>query len=86
MHNRPKITIIYNLLLNLPVLVWREGPTGQPSYWSGPYNLLSTKNKTCTIQLPHRPTNFRSTVVKPYLVDPEITKDTQLKDNKNELP
>ena len=28
MRNRPKITAIYNLLLNLPVLVWREGPTG----------------------------------------------------------
>ena len=27
-YNRPKITIIYNLPLNLPVLVWREGPTG----------------------------------------------------------
>ena len=25
-YNRPKTTIIYNLLLNLPILVWREGP------------------------------------------------------------
>ena len=48
-HNGPKTTAIYNLLLNLPVLVWREGLTGQPSYWSGPYNLLSIENKTCTI-------------------------------------
>jgi len=28
MRNGPKITAIYNLPLNLPVLVWREGPTG----------------------------------------------------------
>ena len=28
MRNGPKITAIYNLLLNLPVLVWREGPIG----------------------------------------------------------
>ena len=30
--NKPKITVIYNLLLNSPVLVWREGLIGQPSY------------------------------------------------------
>jgi hypothetical protein len=86
MHNRPKTTIIYNLLLNSPVLVWREGPISQPGYWFSPYNLFSIKNKTCTIQLPYRPTNFCSTVVKPYLVDPKITKDMQLEDNKSKLP
>src|SRR6266567_4943874 len=85
-HNGPKITAIYNLPLNSPVLVWREGLTGQPGYWSGPYNLLSIKNKNCIIQLPHRPTNFRSTVVKPYLVDLEIIEDIQLEDDKSELP
>jgi len=76
MRNGPKTTVIYKLPLNLPVLVWREGPIGQPSYWSGPHNLLSIKNKTYTIQLPYRPTNFRSIVVKLYLVDPEIIEDT----------
>ena len=86
MRNGPKITVIYDLLLNLPVLVWREGPTGQPGYWSGLYNLLSIENKNCTIQLPYRPTNFRSTVIKPYLVDSKIIEDTQLKDDENELP
>jgi len=75
MRNGPKITAIYNLLLNLPILVWREGPIGQPGYWSGPYNLLSIKNKTYTIQLPYKPTNFRSMVVKLYLVDPKIIED-----------
>ena len=85
MRNRPKTTVIYNLPLNLPVLVWREGPTGQFGYWSSLYNLLSIKNETCTIQLPYRPTNFCSMVVKPYLIDPEIIEDTQLEDNKSEL-
>ena len=83
--NGPKITAIYNLPLNSLILVQREGPTGQLSYWSSLYNLLSTKNKTCIIQLPYRPTNFYSIVVKPYLVDPKIIEDTQLKDNKNKL-
>jgi hypothetical protein len=45
-HNGPKITVIYNLPLNSPVLVWREGPIGQFSYWSGLYNLLNIKNET----------------------------------------
>jgi hypothetical protein len=31
-YNRPKITAIYNLPLNSPILVWREGPIGQSSY------------------------------------------------------
>jgi len=87
MCNRPKTTAIHDLPFNSPILVWREGPTGQPGYWSGLYNLFSIENKTCIIQLPYRPTNFRSTVIKPYLVDPEII-DIQLEDNegKSSLP
>ena len=86
MRNGPKTTVIYNLPLNLSVLVWREEPIGQFSYWFGLYNLLSIKNKTCTIQLLYRPTNFCSTIVKLYLVDPKIIEDIQLGDNKNKLP
>ena len=85
MHNRLKITVIHDLLLNLPVLVWREGPIGQFSYWSSLYNLFSIENKTYTIQLPYRLINFHSMVIKLYLVDPKITKDTQLEDNKSKL-
>jgi hypothetical protein len=48
-YNRSKTTAIYNLPLNSPILVWREGPIGQPGYWSSPYNLFSIKNETCTI-------------------------------------
>jgi hypothetical protein len=48
-HNRPKTTAIHDLPLNSPILVWREGPIGQPSYWFSPYNLLSIKNETYTI-------------------------------------
>ena len=86
MCNSPKTTAIYDLPLNSPILIWREGPTGQPGYWSGLYNLLSIENETCTIQLPHRPTNFHSTVVKPYLVNLKITEDTQSEDNKGKPP
>ena len=30
--NGPKTTVIHNLPLNSPILVWREGPIGQPGY------------------------------------------------------
>ena len=86
MCNKPKTTIIYNLPLNSPILVQREKPTGQSSYWSSPYNLLSTENETYIIQLPYGPTNFYNIVMKPYLADSKIIEDTQLKDNKNKLP
>jgi hypothetical protein len=49
------------------VLVWREGNTGQGGKWTRPYTLLALEGETCKVQLPHRPTDFRSTTVKPYL-------------------
>src|SRR6266702_6412260 len=82
MRNGPKTTAIHDLLLNLPILVWRKGPTGQPSYWSGLFNLLSIENKNYTVQFPHRPTNFHSIIIKPYLVNPKIIEDTQQENNK----
>jgi len=33
--------------------------------------LLTVNSKTCTIKLPNRPTTFCSTVIKPYLLDPQ---------------
>jgi hypothetical protein len=49
MRNGPRTTAIHDLPLSSPVLVWREGPTGQPGHWSGLFNLLSINNKTCTV-------------------------------------
>jgi hypothetical protein len=78
MRNGPKTDAVHNLPPNSPVLVWREGNTGQAGHWDGPYNLLTVEGETCTVKLPSGPTSFRSTVVKPYLQlestesDPEI--------------
>jgi len=79
------MTAIYNLPLNSLVLIWRKGPISQFGYWSGPYSLLSIENKTYIVQFPHRPTNFCSMVVKPYLIDPKIIEDMQPEDDKSEL-
>jgi len=65
--NGPNTTAIHDLPPNSPVLVWREGNTGQSGHWDGLFDLLTIEGETCTIKLSSGPTTFRSTVVKPYL-------------------
>jgi hypothetical protein len=62
---------VHSLLPSSPVLVWREGNTGQAGRWDRPFPLLSIKGETCTVELPRGPVTFRSTVVKPYYDGPE---------------
>ena len=57
--NGPRTTDTLDLPLQSIVRVWRE-----KKGWTGPYRLLAVEGETCTIDLPHGPTNFRSTVVK----------------------
>lgn len=68
LRNGPKTDAIHGLPPNSPVLVWREGNTGQAGHWDGPFNLLTVEGETCTLQMPHGPTPFRATSVKPYLI------------------
>ena len=56
--NGPNTDNIHNLELNSPVLVWREGKTGQNGHWDGPYRLISTDNENCVLALPHGNTTF----------------------------
>ena len=91
MRNGPRTDAVHNLPPNSPVLVWREGNTGQAGHWDGPYNLLTVEGETCTVKLPSGPTSFRSTVVKPYLQpestesDPEIDPETDPKPQESEI-
>jgi hypothetical protein len=64
MRNGPDTKITLDLPLQSDVRVWRE-----KDGWQGPYKLLATEGETCTINMPYRPTKFRSTVVKPYLTE-----------------
>ena len=59
--NRPNITLVYNLPLNSKVLIQHKSGN-----WTRPYRLLTIKNETCCVQLPNRPTSFKSTFIKPY--------------------
>ncbi|KAI0995524.1 hypothetical protein K3495_g12656 [Podosphaera aphanis] len=69
MRNGPSTTELHDLPLNAPVMVWCEGNTGQAGHWDGPFSLISISDETFTLNLPSGPTQFRSTSVKPYLVE-----------------
>ncbi len=91
--NRPKTDAVHDLLLNSPVLIWREGNTDQAGHWDRLYNLLTVEGEIYTVKLLNGPTSFQSTVVKPYLrskslkTDPEINpKPQESKTNRTAQP
>jgi hypothetical protein len=65
-HNSPNTMAIVDLPLQSDVCVWRENKR-----WKGLYKLLATNRETCTIDMLHSLTNFRSTVVKSYYAEEE---------------
>jgi hypothetical protein len=67
--NGPNTSAVQNLEINSEVLVWREGNGGQTGTWEGPFRLIDVTGETVTVDLPHGPTQFRSTVIKPYYVE-----------------
>lgn len=93
--NGPQTNKIHSIHIGGQVLVWRI----HKKQWDGPYELLDMNNETATIQLPHGPTQFRSTSVKPYNTENSNSKstsqdekqdsdnnlDTHIKDSDNEL-
>jgi hypothetical protein len=62
--NSPNTMATVDLPLQSDVRVWRENKG-----WKGPYKLLATNGETCTINMSHSPTNFRSTVIRPYYTE-----------------
>ena len=64
MRNGPDVLQTLMLPVQSQVRVWRE-----THGWTGPFTLLAVDGHDCTIQMPHGPTRFRSTVVRPYLRD-----------------
>ncbi|POS82147.1 hypothetical protein EPUL_006114 [Erysiphe pulchra] len=72
--NGPNTLPIMNAPINSEVLVWRENKR-----WNGPYLLIATDvdHQECVVQLPHGPTRFRSTVVKPFNQDESDSKSDE---------
>jgi hypothetical protein len=89
MRNGPSTKATLNLFLQSDIRVWRE-----KDGWTGPFKLFATDGETCTIDMPYGPTNFRSTVIKPYYILPfpeasqeekEIEDIESLDDDRDEL-
>jgi hypothetical protein len=77
MRNGPDVTPTASLSPNDDVIVWREGK-GDNKGWTGPFKLLSIDSTTATIDMPYGPTQFRTTVVKPYYRDESVEISTIL--------
>ncbi|KAI0996164.1 hypothetical protein K3495_g12016 [Podosphaera aphanis] len=72
LRNGPQTNQIHSAAVGSQVLVWRI----HQKKWTGPFQLLSVEGNTCTVNLPTGPTNFRSTVVKPFLQQNSENNDT----------
>lgn len=70
--NGPDVTKTLSLAPGEEVLVHRE--TGG---WQGPYKLISITESTATLDMPHGPTKFQITRVKPYWRDHKDSGDNQ---------
>ncbi|KDN64951.1 putative conserved hypothetical protein [Colletotrichum sublineola] len=66
--NGPNATDTVALPLQSMVRVWHE-----KDGWQGPFRHIASNGTECTVNLPHGPRTFRSTVVKPYHDDPTTT-------------
>lgn len=71
--NGPNTHSIHDIALNSDVLVWREN-----NGWKGPFKLIDVAGETCKVLLPSGPTDFRSTVVKPFLLKTTIERILQI--------
>lgn len=63
------------------VLVWHEKDN-----WTGPVKILAIDGETCTVNLSHGPTNFRSTVIKSYYKDDQAEIPTDKNSHCNSEP
>ena len=76
--NRPLVDLIHDLPLNSDILIWRKDNAERIGKWTGLFKLLGIKDETYLIYLLSGPTQFRSTIVKPYLVDDNNTQNHSL--------
>lgn len=76
--NGPSIKSMHDLPINLPILFYWEKNVGQSGVWKKSYELLNIQDKSVIIELPHDPTKFRGTSIKPYFIDRISINDNQL--------
>jgi hypothetical protein len=59
---------VHDLSLNSDVLVWRDN-LNQRDKWTGSFKLLDIESETCKIVLSSESIDFRSTVIKSFLIE-----------------
>ncbi len=67
---------IHDLSLNSNVLIWRKDNVNQRDKWTESFKFLDIDDKICKIELSSESINFRSTVIKLYLIE-SINDDVQ---------
>src|SRR5438045_9185680 len=63
--NGPQTLPTHDIPIGSLILVWRT----HQNAWTGPFKLISTQGETCTIDMPNGPTDFCTTMVKPYITE-----------------
>ncbi len=63
------IISIHDLFLNSNVLIWRESNINQRDKWIESFKLLNTNDEICKIELSSESIDFRSTVIKSFLIE-----------------
>lgn len=66
---------VHSLLFTSNILIWREGNAGRTGKWTKLFKLLGIESEKCKIHLSSGFTKFWSTIVKPYFVDNDNTKN-----------
>jgi hypothetical protein len=66
---------IHDLLLNFNVLIWRKN-NNQRDKWTESFKFLNINDEICKIELSSESINFRSIVIKSYLIE-SINDDVQ---------
>lgn len=73
--NGPLVNLVYDFLLNFNILVWRKNNAGRTHKQIGLFKFLGIKGKIYKIHLLSNPIKFRGTIIKPYLINNNNTKN-----------
>jgi hypothetical protein len=79
------ITSIHDLCLNLNILIWRES-NNQRDKWTESFKFINIENEICKIELSSESIDFRSTVIKSFLIESVIenVQSTNSSDDENQ--
>ncbi len=69
--NESIVTSIHDLSLNSNVLIWREN-NNQRDKWIESFKLLDMNDEICKIELSSESIDFRSTVIKSFLIESSV--------------